>query len=34
VHAVAEAALEAIAVEKREEELEILLLAVVRGGGH
>ena len=34
MHAVAEAALEAIAIQKREEELEVLLLAVVRRGGH
>ena len=34
MHAVAEAALEAVAVEQRHEELEVLLLAVVRRGGH
>ena len=34
VHAVAEAALEAVAVEQRHEELEVLLLAVVRRGRH
>ena len=34
VHAVAEAALEAVAVEQCEEELEVLLLAVVRRGRH
>ena len=34
VHAVAELALEAVAVEQRQEELEVLFLAVVRRGGH
>src|SRR6185437_13129684 len=34
VHTVAEAPLEAIAVEQREEELEVLFLAVVRRGRH
>ena len=34
VHAVPEAALEAVAVEQREEEMEVFLLAVVRGRGH
>ena len=34
VHTVAGAALEAVAVEQREEELEVLLLAVVRGRRH
>ena len=34
VHAVAEAPLEAIAVEERHEELKVLLLAVVGCGGH
>ena len=33
VHTVAEPALEAVAVEQRQEELEVLFLAVVRGGG-
>ena len=33
VHAVAEPALEAVAVEQRHEELKVLFLAVVRGGG-
>ncbi len=34
VHAVAELALEAVAVEQRQEELEVLFLAVVRRRGH
>jgi hypothetical protein len=34
VHAVAELAVEAVGVEQREEELVVLFLAVVRGGGH
>ena len=34
VDAIAEAALEAVWVQQREEELEVLLLAVVRRGGH
>ena len=34
VHAIAEAPFEAIAVEKRHEELEIFLLAIVGSGGH
>ena len=34
VDAVAELAVEAVGVEQREEELEVLLLAVVRRGGH
>lgn len=33
MHSVAEASLEAVAVEQREEEVEILLFAVVRGCG-
>ena len=34
VNAVAELAVEAVGVEQRQEELEVLLLAVVRRGGH
>ena len=34
MHSVAEAALEAVAVEQRQEELKVRLLAVVRGGRH
>ena len=34
MHTIAEAALKAVAVEQREEELKVLLLAVVRRGGH
>jgi hypothetical protein len=34
MHAVAEAALEPVPVQQREEELEVLFLAVVRRGGH
>jgi hypothetical protein len=34
VHAIAEAALKAVAIEQRKEELKILLLAIMGCGGH